>query len=106
MIDHQSNPGPWEGSTRKQRLPSQWQTIRRQILERDSYRCTVIKPDGSRCWDPAGEVDHIIPNDDNSPANLAAICSWHHRRKSSIEGNAARLRPTNRRPPEPHPGLS
>lgn len=96
--------GRWEDSTRKQRLPSNWQKLRLFILDRDGYRCTVIKRDGCRCWDPAGEVDHIIPNDDNSPANLAAICTWHHRRKSSIEGNEARRRHPASRPPEPHPG--
>jgi len=49
-------------------------------------------------------VDHIKPGNDHSNANLRAMCYWHHRRKSSTEGNQARTRLTQRRRAERHPG--
>jgi len=73
----------WEGSTRKARLPGNWQVIRRRVLRRDANSCYV-------CGDTATEVDHIVAGDDHSMANLAAICSRCHRRKSSREGNQAK----------------
>lgn len=57
------------------------------------------------CGNPgADQADHLTPGDDHSLENLAAIhddpC---HRRKSALEGNAAK--PKRKRPPERHPGL-
>lgn len=105
MSDRPRSSGPaWEGSTRRRRLPPDWETIRRRILRRDGWRCTAVD-DGRRCSRPASDVDHVQHGDDHRPSNLASLCSYHHRKKSSAEGNAARERPTMRRPPEPHPGL-
>jgi 5-methylcytosine-specific restriction endonuclease McrA len=81
----------WEGSTRKQRLPSEWQTIRRRILDRDGYRCTVIKRDGTRCWEPATDVHHLAAAADTDH-NLVSMCAWHHQRAIAAEGNVARTR--------------
>lgn len=75
----------WKGSTAKDRLPSAWQTIRREVLDRDSYRCTAIKPNGTRCWDAASDVHKINDGDDRDPANLASLCSWHHLRATARE---------------------
>ncbi|WP_207391461.1 hypothetical protein [Streptomonospora litoralis] len=61
--------------------------------------------DGRRCTRAATEVDHIKGKHDHRDQNLQALCEWHHRRKSSAEGNAQRRRFSNRRPPEQHPGL-
>lgn len=90
---------------RAERLPPDWPTIHLAVLERDGHRCTVLMRNGTRCTDRATEVDHIVPGDDHRPENLRAICTWHHRRKSSAEGNAARRRLTTQRPAEAHPGL-
>jgi hypothetical protein len=55
----------------------QWTRVRREILERDEYRCRVHGP---HCKGRATEVDHIIPWRDGGawfdPANLRAACDW------------------------------
>jgi 5-methylcytosine-specific restriction enzyme A len=95
----------WEGSTRSDRLPPDWPALRAFVLARDHYRCQV-----PGCGAPATDVDHIHRGDDHRPANLRAICSPCHRRKSAREGAAAaaarrRAGPKRARPPEAHPGL-
>ncbi len=103
-------PGQWEGSDRRDELPPGWRTIiRPRILRRDGYRCTWVT-EGERCEAQATDVDHIDRGNDHRDENLASVCAWHHGRKSSAEGLAARAararyRPTNRRPSEAHPGL-
>jgi len=92
----------WESSNRKHRLPSNWWALRAQVLRRAHNQCEVIN-DGIRCTNIANEVDHIIPGDDHSLSNLRAICTDHHKVKSSQEGNAARKKKYSRRI-EPHPG--
>lgn len=76
------DPGPWAGSNRRQRLPSNWSTLRAHVLERDAHQC--------RCGAPATDVDHVLAGDNHDPTNLEAICARCHRAKSSAEGNAAR----------------
>lgn len=96
----------WQGSNRRQRLPQNWASLRKQVFIRDGRKCQVLSEDtGFKCGEPANEVDHITPGDDHSLLNLQAICSWHHKRKSSAEGNAAKIKwePRNRKP-ESHPG--
>lgn len=88
----------WHTSSRRDRLPPDWQSkIQPRILKRDRHECQVIVDRDSRgrpirCRRPANEVDHEIPNDDHRDTNLRAICSWHHGKKSSSEGNAARAK--------------
>lgn len=97
---------PWETSTRRQRLPKNWSAIRQRVFRRDRDLCQVTLEDtGTICGEPATEVDHIIPGDNHDLSNLQAICTWHHRRKSSAEGAAARTKFESRyRKPEAHPG--
>lgn len=97
---------PWESSDRRERLPPNWEALRRAVFTRCGGRCEMKKKDGRRCWDKATEVDHIQRGDDNDLANLRGICSWCHRRKSSAEGHAAQqqLRSILNRPAEKHPG--
>lgn len=90
---------PWNTSTRRQRLPSNWPITRRRILDRDHHQCQLRYPD---CTHHATEVDHVTPGDNHHPANLQAACRSCHATKSAREGNAAK-RPRTR-PPEPHPG--
>ena len=101
----------WQGSTRKSRLPKDWPKRRNHVLKRDGYRCTEVQLDGARCTAKATDVDHVIPNDDDSYENLASLCGWHHLRKSSGEGGAAKAAQRRKsaqlvlRQPERHPGM-
>lgn len=96
----------WEGSTRKDRLPSDWISYRRPtVLARDHGICHVCGRPG------ADEVDHLNQGDDHDLTNLAAVHGPRtglrcHSAKSAAEGGraAAARRPTTRRPEEPHPG--
>lgn len=103
--------GQWADSTRREQLPPNWWEIRAGILDRDGHQCTAIRTDtDTRCRAEATDVDHVDDRHDHRPENLASLCSWHHDRKSSAEGNAARWAkprpPTQRFPTEVHPGLS
>ena len=68
----------WKGSTRKQRLPSNWRAIRKRILERDGFRCQHVLGAGRRCGEPANQVDHIIPSGSDDDSNLQSLCETHH----------------------------
>jgi hypothetical protein len=99
---------PWQGSTRRTSLPSNWYTeIRPRILRRDNEACRWIREDtGEPCGDHANQVDHIDQSRrwDHSDRNLQSLCEYHHQIKSSSEGGqakAARARAAKRR----HPGL-
>jgi 5-methylcytosine-specific restriction protein A len=96
----------WEGSDRRTRLPADWPARRARVLARDSYRCTARWYDDTRCAEPATDVDHVHPGDNDADDNLTSLCGWHHRRKSASEGGtAAHLKRAPRhRPPEQHPG--
>lgn len=89
----------WQGSTRRDRLPKNWQAIRRAVLERDYYSCLI-------CGRPANQVDHVQPGDNHHPSNLQSLCPTHHTLKSSSEGGHARAKAMGsaRREPEQHPG--
>lgn len=95
----------WEQSTRRQRLPKNWAQIRRQVLHRDRHLCQILLEDvGTICGELATEVDHVVAGDNHALTNLQAICTWHHRRKSSAEGAAARPKFESRlRKQEAHP---
>lgn len=74
------------------------------ILERDHYQCQrwITESNGlvrRKCLYPANEVDHIRRAvdggpDDDSPENLEALCSYHHRQKTAQE--SAEQRRVNR----------
>jgi 5-methylcytosine-specific restriction protein A len=87
----------WEASTRRRRLPPEWDSIRRRILERDGHRCYL-------CGRSAVQVDHVRTGDDHRPGNLAAICTPCHREKSAREGGQVTAG-RSPRPRERHPGL-
>lgn len=75
----------FKGSTRRLRLPSNWNSLRTKVLRRDNYRCQY--PD---CSLTARDIDHIEPNDNHNLSNLQSLCSYHHKLKTSLEGNTAR----------------
>ncbi|MEU4718388.1 HNH endonuclease [Nonomuraea dietziae] len=73
------DPGPWAGSDRRSRLPSNWTTIRLRVLRRDRFTC-------QRCGSgDANQVDHIVRGDDHSLENLQALCGPCHKRKTLRE---------------------
>ena len=93
----------WD-TDRKARLPKDWPRRRLRILRRDRYQCQMpVYEGGPPCLAPANQVDHKLRGDDHSDENLWSLCRPHHARKSSQEGNAARL--PNKRTPGKHPGL-
>lgn len=82
----------WQDSDRKKRLPDNWQSLRLIVLQRALYECQAEDVPGKKCGDLASDVDHIIAGDNHDLDNLQALCSWHHRRKSSYEGYLARMK--------------
>lgn len=77
----------WADSTRAARLPKDWKKVRARVLRRDGRRCYYHGPD---CIGVADQVDHVVPNDNHDPANLAAICGPCHKAKSAQEAVRAR----------------
>jgi 5-methylcytosine-specific restriction protein A len=101
----------WEGSSRRRRLPKDWDKIRRRVLNRDQHQCRHIRHDtGKPCREYATEVDHIMAGDDHSDRNLQALCEYHHGQKSGREGAEAKARERRKhdrrlRRTETHPAL-
>ena len=96
--------GEWRGSSRRSRLPDNWEALREKALRRDGNRCR-------QCGARANQVDHIRAGDDHSLANLQSLCSRCHASKSSAEGGRAVHKgkrdrgPKPWRVPKPQPGL-
>lgn len=100
----------WAGSTRRERLPADWQALRAKVHRRDGSKCQVRLSSGAICGEVAVDVDHIRAGDDHSLSNLRCICDWHHKEKSSREGGQAYYAKLKRsrakfRRVEAHPGM-
>lgn len=103
---NQPSQRPWANSTRRQRLPSNWSFLREQVKKRAGDQCEAYLNNGLRCVEVGTDCDHIVAGDNHSLDNLQLLCSWHHKRKSSQEGQRAKKKPiTERHPKERHPGL-
>jgi 5-methylcytosine-specific restriction endonuclease McrA len=92
----------WHTSTRKSRLPADWEKRRKAVLEAQPI-CMI-------CGVRASTVaDHIVPmTDRHEPEDLQGVCDPCHRQKTANEAaafRAAKPRPSRRRGDEPHPGL-
>lgn len=98
--------GGWLDSDRRERLPSNWPELVRQVRARSGGRCEARLPSGLRCPRRGTDADHVIPGDDHRLSNLRDLCEFHHDKKSSREGLQARRdqRRAGHRPPERHPG--
>lgn len=97
---------PWAGSTRKARLPADWDRLRVVVLRRCGDRCEWVE-DGFRCLAAATDVDHIQHGDDSSLSNLQGLCGAHHLKKTSREARAAKAERQKllRLPEEKQPGI-
>jgi len=96
----------WATSTRAQRLPPNWPTIRDQVRDRAAGRCQAHPHHAPGCDGWGAEADHITPGDDHSLTNLQWLSTPCHQAKTAQEA-AARNRARaamRRRPEEPHPG--
>lgn len=75
--------GARSGLTYKQ--SPQWRKIRLDVLKAAGFQCTATNAvTNQRCTAKATDVDHI-DGASNDPSNLAALCAYHHRRKTSAE---------------------
>ncbi|MGC9409819.1 HNH endonuclease signature motif containing protein [Streptomyces sp. DZ1-3] len=95
-------PSNWHTSTRKSRLPKDWERRRKEVLQLQPI-CMIC---GVR---ESTTVDHIIPmTDRHEPEDLQGVCEPCHRQKTAQEAaafRAAAQKPGRKRPPEAHPGL-
>lgn len=105
-------PTSWRDGAASQRradLPDDWYRkdgVRAQAMQRDGWTCQWTDESGDTCGAPATDCHHIGRRDDHSLANLTALCQYHHRKITALEGvNARGTRPTARRPRQAHPGL-
>ncbi|MBN1962687.1 MAG: HNH endonuclease [Deltaproteobacteria bacterium] len=74
-------------------LPKQ---LRRQVAERDQYRCTYMAKDGQRCSETAGlEYHHVLPYAQGgqvSVNNIQLRCRQHNLHQAVIDFGAAKVR--------------
>lgn len=83
----------WASSDRRSELPPDWDRLRRETLERDSYRCVWPgrwKPLPQRCNRPATDVDHVRRGNDHSARNRQSLCHGHHAAKTARESAEVR----------------
>lgn len=73
------------GTNRSERLPKDWQTRRRIVLNRNQGICVATD-----CQEDATDVDHIRRGDDHSLTNLQGLCASHHATKTAYEGQIAK----------------
>lgn len=88
----------WHSSTRRERLPADWQQRRRTVLARDGYVCQLQLVG---CTRDATEVDHATPGDNHSLGNLRASC---HSCNAAANLATRPRPPAMRRQAERHPG--
>ena len=114
---------PWATSNRRQRLPTNWNKLRKQVLAKANYKCAGLDPattppptsrevhgDTRRWHHPActmraTDVDHIIAGDNHELSNLQALSHACHTAKTTHENTAAkaRIRAAAAREQPPHP---
>ena len=87
---------------RRSPLPSNWSTIRHEILQRDHYTCQLQYVG---CEGLATEADHINSPTNHHPNNLQAACTHCHNKKTAQQANQARKAKYSKRlRREEHPG--
>jgi hypothetical protein len=97
----------WDGSTRRRRLPPDWEARRSATAARAGGRCEGLSFDGEPRWhvddcDGIGtDCDHDVAGDNHDLANLRWLSADCHKSKTAEE--ARRVRSRARRAPERHP---
>lgn len=92
----------WSGSTRRKRLPPDWEQRREDTARRAGGRCEGISLRGEPRWHVAecdgigSECDHDKRGDDHSLPNLRWLNTECHKRKTQAE-KPSRKRPERRR---------
>jgi 5-methylcytosine-specific restriction enzyme A len=79
---------------------SDWQAVRKKVLERDGYQCQLRYAD--ICVGRASQVDHIVQPEaggTNALENLRAVCRRCHARRTGRQGALAKQRAAQRRNP-------
>lgn len=74
------------GNSLRHRSRGAWDTLRRQILERDSGLCVLCRAAGR--VEAAHEVDHRVPVNEGGtdhPDNLQSLCIPCHKTKTAAE---------------------
>ena len=94
----------WHTSTRRTRLPHNWQALRTQARNRAGGLCeaTTHHP---HCDGTGHDADHITPGDNHSLDNIAWLNTNCHKMKTAAETAARNKARTRRRREETHPGL-
>lgn len=117
----------WTTSNRRQRLPKNWNQIRKQILQTTNGKCAGLAEPGwgtgywedgptgtpyagprwhhTDCTTLATDVDHIQRGDLNRSGNLQPLCHTCHAAKTTAEVRAIHARKTHMRtrPTPQHP---
>ena len=88
MSRSQSN---WD-DYRRQQLPSNWETLKRQVKQRAKGQCEAVER-GTRCQDQGTECHHAGAPNDHRPESLQWLCADHHEaitQRQSWEGQIRR----------------
>lgn len=97
----------WASSNRRDQLPPNWQTLRRQAKTRAHGICEHAT-NGQRCTNPGTELHHTRDNDDHRLEVLEWICRDCHRAETQRQSREAwnkRYIEAKKRDPETHPGI-
>ena len=80
------------GTTTARGYGGDWEKVRRQVLERDEYRCR-LRLEG--CTETATAVDHVVPMSKGGarldPANLRSTCASCNARQRHRTAGLGRL---------------
>ena len=95
---------PWQGSTRRTRLPKNWPQIVREVKRRARGRCEATRHH-PHCTGDWTDVDHINGDDDHRLEALQLLSIACHKAKTARENaERNRARTAARTRPEQHPG--
>lgn len=79
------------GEEKGRELPANWESeIVPAVKDKAGGRCQWTLPSGRRCPRRGTDVDHIGPNHVHKLNNLRLLCSFHHDKRTSKQGLAAR----------------
>jgi 5-methylcytosine-specific restriction protein A len=95
----------WSTSDRRERLPDNWEAIRRQVKTRAKGKCQATTH-AKGCGGWGSDADHIEAGDNHHLDNLqwlSRACHWAKTNREAAARNTARAA-ARYRPSEQHPG--